>query len=200
MVRENQEILDRFVAGIREAADNAAYTENTTDEGGVKSTSIMFEKRLSDYPYNMQTVIKEYVNGVDDDLLNWVNDVEDGDHTFKREKIADTAKREIDDIMSILGIDVTGFTHTLTTTGIEHIIDRHGKNGKKDFSMKDNHDIARIKYVIENYDNVERLLDQNGDPVYSHAFMGADNTPAPMIRYSKKINGTYYSQMGTLLL
>lgn len=31
MVRENQEILDRFVAGIREAAENAAYTENTTE-------------------------------------------------------------------------------------------------------------------------------------------------------------------------
>lgn len=35
MVRENQEILDRFVAGIRAASENAAYTENTTDEGGV---------------------------------------------------------------------------------------------------------------------------------------------------------------------
>lgn len=37
MVRENQEILDRFVAGIRAASENAAYTENTTDEGGVRS-------------------------------------------------------------------------------------------------------------------------------------------------------------------
>lgn len=36
MVRENQEILDRFIAGVRAAADNAAYIENTTDEGGVK--------------------------------------------------------------------------------------------------------------------------------------------------------------------
>ena len=191
MVKTNQELLDRFVAGVKAASDRAVYTEKATDEGG-ESTSIRFDDRIENYPYNMQTVIKEYVNSVDDDLLNWVNDVEKGNHTFKREKIADTGEREIDDIMSILGIDVTGFTHTLTTTGIEHIIDRHGKNGKKDFSMKDNHDIARIKYVIENYDNVERLLDQNGDPVYSHAFMGADNTPAPMIRYSKKINGTYY--------
>ncbi len=37
MVRENQEILDRFIAGVRAAADNAAYTENTTDEGGVRN-------------------------------------------------------------------------------------------------------------------------------------------------------------------
>ncbi len=34
VVRENQEILDRFIAGVRAAADNSAYTENTTDEGG----------------------------------------------------------------------------------------------------------------------------------------------------------------------
>ena len=39
MVRENQEILDRFIAGVRAAADNAAYTENTTDVGGVRMQS-----------------------------------------------------------------------------------------------------------------------------------------------------------------
>ena len=35
MAAKNQEILDRFVAGVRAASENAAYTENTTDEGGV---------------------------------------------------------------------------------------------------------------------------------------------------------------------
>ena len=36
MAAKNQEILDRFVAGVRAASENAAYTKNTTDEGGVR--------------------------------------------------------------------------------------------------------------------------------------------------------------------
>lgn len=39
MVREDQEILDQFLAGVRATADNAAYIENTTGEGGVRLES-----------------------------------------------------------------------------------------------------------------------------------------------------------------
>ena len=39
MARENQEILDRFLAGVRAASENAAYIEKATGEGGVRFMS-----------------------------------------------------------------------------------------------------------------------------------------------------------------
>lgn len=45
MARENQEILDRFVAGVKAASDNAAYIETTTESGGVR----MQERYSYDY-------------------------------------------------------------------------------------------------------------------------------------------------------
>lgn len=50
MARENQEILDRFVAGVKAASDNAAYIENTTDEGGVRNMEREIEYSEYDKP------------------------------------------------------------------------------------------------------------------------------------------------------
>ena len=43
----------------------------------------------------------------------------------------------------------------MTTNAVEHIEKRHGENGVHDQSMKNPNDLARIKFVIQNYDNVE---------------------------------------------
>jgi vacuolar-type H+-ATPase subunit E/Vma4 len=47
MAQENREILDRFLAGVRAASDNAAYIKKTTDEGGVRMMGR--EDEYSDY-------------------------------------------------------------------------------------------------------------------------------------------------------
>lgn len=39
LAKQSQEILDRFVAGVRAASENAAYMKNTADEGGVMMMS-----------------------------------------------------------------------------------------------------------------------------------------------------------------
>ncbi len=78
MARENQEILDRFVAGVKAASDNAAYIENTTDEGGVKysvrdeiaddngkiyNNVVLLDTNIFDgiKPRNWSGVLKKYV-------------------------------------------------------------------------------------------------------------------------------------------
>lgn len=74
---------------------------------------------------------------------------------------------------------------------MEHIDKDHGKNGSSDHSMANDEDIARIGFVIENYDSAE-LVKKNGKTVYDSEHRSSNNLPAPMIKFSKKINGTFY--------
>ena len=53
-------------------------------------------------------------------------------------------------------------------------------------------DIARMGFVITNYDSIEWCLNQNGEKVYSKYHNGANGHPAPILLIKKKINGTYY--------
>lgn len=52
--------------------------------------------------------------------------------------------------------------------------------------MSNDLDIARINYVLQNYDEAVA-----GDAV-SYTFRNRDNTPAKSVLFSKKINGTYF--------
>lgn len=59
--------------------------------------------------------------------------------------------------------------------------------------MENENDIARISYVLENYDSVKPLLNADGSQKRSSMFNNADNTPAPLVLYAKQIGGTYYA-------
>ncbi len=91
----------------------------------------------------------------------------------------------------MLGIDVQGYTHNINSDGIRHILKRHGEKGQQDNTMSNVDDVARIGWVINNYDAVELII-EDGKQSYSTGFANKNNSPAPQIRYSKKINGTYY--------
>ena len=58
--------------------------------------------------------------------------------------------------------------------------------------MANPEDLARIPFIIHNYDNIELLTTHNGEPVLSSEYRNSDDTPAKMLRMSKKINGVYY--------
>ena len=145
---------------------------------------------VSKYPYNMQTVIKEYISSVDKSVENFIKTFNENQH-FARHKISNVTENQAADIKRLLGIDVSGFTNAINTNAIRHIEKRHGKNGIADSSMSNILDIARIGYVLKNYDNVE-IAKNELDEVNSSEFRNAKNEPATMIVYSKKIDGTYY--------
>jgi len=69
---------------------------------------------------------------------------------------------------------------------IRHIINDHGLNGTTDQSMRDIKDIARMSYVLANFDNVEYFGKK------SKRYRKTDNSFAPQVVLSKRINGTYY--------
>lgn len=134
--------------------------------------------------------INEYVDAVDEGLLEFVQQTAAGETTgtYQLENVSDRAAH---DIHAITGIDATGFQTKIEPRMIRHIIARHGANGNADHSMADANNIARIQYVLNNYD---QMLDGG----YSNAYkepnpnMPGRNRNARTVVYVKKINGSYY--------
>jgi hypothetical protein len=57
-------------------------------------------------------------------------------------------------IKKMTGFNTTGFETVIEQDTVKQIINEHGKTGTIDHSMMDINDIARMQYVIDNYDTV----------------------------------------------
>lgn len=196
--------LYRNTAGEIEARDTAARREMTGQQrretapaagndltvfaGKLENSGISLDKDISEYPYDTQTVIREFVDAVDDEVLSFVEEVQNG-QAWKGKKItvATANDRMVQDIADLTGVEnEVGCSIILNTSAVEHIQKRHGKNGAHDNTMKDNHDIARIGYVLHNYDSVIKSSRKNLE------YKNRDGTASQMVVISKKINGTYF--------
>lgn len=193
--------LYRNTAGEIEARDAAnrrglgaqERKERLPNTGGertvfVETSAIPFSDNLDEYPYDMQTVIQEYLHSADMQIAEFVKEVREG-KAWKSKKIAvgTVGDKMADDIKTVAGVNSTvGGNILLNVSAVEHILKRHGENGAADHSMKNDLDIARIDYVLQNYDDA--VL---GDSK-SYTFRNRDNTPAKTVLFSKKINGTYF--------
>lgn len=193
---------DWNVAGIAVDGENVYDASQYANESvadaesqfeGEETTDIDLEKK-TDYPYNMQTVIQEYIDSTNDRILEYAEKCrQDKNAPYERIPIAPISDRQAADAERLLGIDFSGYNNALEKSALLHIEKRHGLNGEQDTSMKDLNDVARIGYVLQNYDDVEVTTDNDGNERYSKQFRDKNNNPAPMLRFSKKINGTYYA-------
>lgn len=137
--------------------------------------------------------MQEYVESADQGLFDFAQKyAEDPQAKFARYTISDVSARQAKDISKILGADFAGYQNAINKNGINHILKRHGANGEADQSMAELGDLSRMGYVLDSYDAVERVYNDDGTLAGSKEFRGADNAPAPMIRFAKKIDGTYY--------
>ena len=133
----------------------------------------------------IQKVMLNYEHSVDLDIYNFVRDVMEGrDVTpitvgFVSEKMAD-------EVLSITGLSTVGNRIVLSADDVRHIIKRHGANGKADHSMEDVKDIARLSYVLANYDSIE------WDGGVSNHYKTKNGEKAPQITIKKRVDGTYY--------
>lgn len=78
------------------------------------------------------------------------------------------------------------FHHSVKANSIRHIIKDHGINGLADRSMSNVEDIARMGYVLRNFDDMELLN------AASKEYRDKNQRPAKMVKLSKRIDGTYY--------
>lgn len=141
--------------------------------------------------------IQEYTSSTDSKIVSFINRVLGLKNRNFRNKVnlefAPVSDRAASDILSMTGVDASGFTHELTGRAVDHIIDRHGPEGEADTSMRDFNDIARIGYVLEHYDYLEPIRNSDGSPKTTQSYRMADNSQAPMVKFVKKIDGTYYA-------
>ena len=135
--------------------------------------------------------IREYVNSVDEGLLSYVEHVQNNPQSTERYMLDDMSERAANDIREKVGIDVRGFKTTIEPRIVEHIIRDHGENGLADHSMADINDIARIQYVLNNYDTV---VDGGTSSAYTEPKPNypEKNRKAKTVVFEKKIDGFYY--------
>ena len=89
-------------------------------------------------------------------------------------------------IKELTGIDVNGNRITMDADAIRHIEKRHGTNGIHDHSMQSKEDIAKICYILSNYDNIMSTETK------SYKYRTKDNEPSPHIIIIKQMEDTYY--------
>lgn len=133
-----------------------------------------------------ERVIAEYERSVDPDVKSFVEDVINGNDRMNFITVAflsETASKRIEELTDK---HVEGARVVLDINAVKHIIQRHGEQGKADSSMKNVDDIARIGYVISNYDSIEY------DGITTTGYLDENGEPSPMIKISKRIDGTYY--------
>lgn len=140
-----------------------------------------------------QRVIDEYQGAVDEKLRVVLETYQTNPKPkFSRHSISNVSEKQAADASSILGGNYSGYVNAINTNGVMHILKEHGADGTVDHSMGDMNDLARIGYVLDNYDNVSLATYESGDQKFSREFRDKNNAPAPMLVYSKKVNGTYY--------
>ena len=107
---------------------------------------------------------EEYKNSTDRNLVEFAKNILTGNRknaTQKQYTIGSVSSNAAIDIKNLTGIDVSNFNHIIDGGHIWHIDKRHGKHGDADQSIKDPEDIGRVKYVLDNYDNIQLLSAQN---------------------------------------
>ena len=198
--RQTGETLTGTKADQRAQIKRVALTQNITGETAkseerAKSTAV--DTSPEQHTPEQQARIQEYQDSVDSRILSFIhkwNGLKNADYKKKARVRLDTVpERAVSDLKSTVGIDATGYRHSIDGNALQHIEKRHGTNGESDHSMANENDIARISYVLENYDSVKPLLNADGSQKRSSMFNNADNTPAPLVLYAKQIDGTYYA-------
>ena len=104
----------------------------------------------------------------------------------KRMTILDVSEREAEDIKAIIGIDVTGYKHDVDKSFFDHVDNRHGDNGEHDNTMADLNDVARVKWVIKNYDTISP-----GKKI-AKGYLDKNRNHMQTIIYEKKLDGKIY--------
>lgn len=160
--------------------DNSVDTSNL---GAEYSTNAVDENA-----YHTEEQIKQidaYKKAVDENVLSLIENVANGEYA-KPVSVATIDENTSAKIKELTGVETYGNDVMLNESGLRHILNRHGENGEANSSMRNVNDIARVGYVLQNYDNVS----YEGNT--TKMLKTKDGKQAPTVVFSKKIDGTYY--------
>lgn len=172
----------RLFRGSENARNVAAEIKNGTTD--TTENSQMSLKK------DIETIKQEYKKAVNPKIVDFVKrirNLKDKNNAGKiKLELSSVKEREVQDIKKLTGIDTSEYKRDMDGNTVIHIENRHGENGAADRSMSDVNDLARIEYVLENYDDIESAKDDKG------RYRDYDNKLSKSVVYSKRINGNYY--------
>lgn len=178
----NLNSMEEQTTAPAEAQKNTAPTQET------ESTAVNDDP--AKHTPEEQARIEEYKAATDENLVNYIETVRNNPGAkIGRYSLKPVSDKAAADIKALTGVDVSGNKTVIEPRIIEHILKRHGEGGAANSSMRDVNDIARIQYVIDNYDNVE---DGGRSSAYQTIKPNGKPGQAQTVKFSKAINGTYY--------
>ena len=128
----------------------------------------------------------EYAKAVDADVRKFVEDVINDNAQLSYITVAFLSEEASSKIKELTGKETKGNRVVLDANAVRHIEKRHGLGGEHDQSMKSIDDLARIGFVVDNYDEIVY------EGKISSGYSDENGNPSPLITIKKRINGTYY--------
>lgn len=187
---ENSAKVENGAEGNTETAENIVTNNNeTADSSDIKANETEIVKRdMSNADeQTMQNIKNQYEHSTDLGLVNFIktvrNTAKNGWMKFKLKNVTDSSA---EDIRRLTGVNVRGFETEIGGSAITHIDRRHGVNGKADSTMADVNDMARVQFVIDDYDSIRLTGKTNRE------YKNADGTPAKTVELVKRVNGKFY--------
>lgn len=175
--------------GKQEAMDAAFNVGLGAIGAGTKKVGQVFKKASKKGP----------IAGIDFEKMGYqMADVDDGilDHmeylkNNPTDKKIDYAlspvnERMAKDVSNLVGFDISGYGNNLKPNAFDHVNKRHGADGIHDKSMANPKDIAKVQYILDNYDDV--ALDKKR----AAGFTDSNGKLSQKVVFKKRINGTYY--------
>lgn len=133
-----------------------------------------------------QQRMEAYKNAVDPDLVEFIQEArQHPDARWMNYQLGKVSSQTADQVQELTGVDVHGYTHNMQNSTVQHIDKRHGADGAADHSMAVDADIARVGWVLENYDSLDK-----GTP--SKQYKNKDGSRAATVVYKKAVDGTMY--------
>lgn len=185
--KNKKEILKDI--GKQEATDAAFNMGIAALGAGAKKAGQAFEKASKKGP----------IAGIDFEKMGYkMADVDDGilEHMeyLKNNPIdkkidyalSPVNERMAKDVSNLVGFDISGYGNNLKPNAFDHVNKRHGADGIHDKSMANPKDIAKVQYILDNYDDV--ALDKKR----AAGFTDSNGKLSQKVVFKKRINGTYY--------
>ena len=139
----------------------------------LEDSNVKLSKDFEDYSINQQDVIEGYEESVDTSFREFIEREMRGElkqnDSYALKNVSDKAAA---DIKKAVGVDATGFKTAIEARMVTHILQGHGENGTTDHSMANIDDIARMQFVIDNYDNIEDGGKSKGEHVMKILVLG----------------------------
>ncbi len=169
---DTQSVNMQPYANAEQTAGNNTYaTQETQAQGQTEA-----------HTPEMQRIIREYQNSVDPVLLDFYNGQRpDLDHV----NVGSLRGERAQAVSDILGFDVEGYTVEFTNDSRLHTRNEHDPSVNNNKDKITPEEVARIQYVIENFDDVKP-----GDRDHESK-RNRDNSPSKTIILYKRVNGTY---------